>query len=433
MGALLALGERMSSSIRSALIGASTLLLAACSVTATQSAAPGPGPADDGGPPVDTTADAGPDVDNGAPSTVYPAPHPALPQMTSAGGSVLKTPRIVPVYFAADPLATQIGTFLEALGPSDYWKATTSEYGVGKVTVGTAITVATAPSATVDDADVQVFLASMLDGTHAEWGTPDESTVYTIMYPAGTTITDASGTACKDFGAYHEEATVGGKPVVYAVIPRCASFVGFSGIDFVTTAISHEMVEAVTDPFYNSGSAYSSVDADHQAWNFSTGGESADMCSGSLDSYFTVSGLGAVQRTWSNVAAAAGMNPCVPAAEGKSYFNSSPVFTDSIDLGHGLAPTKGVVIPVGASKTIELDLFSDAATSGPWTVSAADVFTKSPELSYVFDRTSGTNGEKLHLTITRLKAGTAAGGTLFGITSTLGKTSTVWYGFASTK
>jgi len=37
-------------------------------------------------------------------------------------------------------------------------------------------------------------------------------------------------------------------PFVYAVLPRCATFNTLSGLDSLTTALSHELVEAVTDP-----------------------------------------------------------------------------------------------------------------------------------------------------------------------------------------
>jgi len=47
-------------------------------------------------------------------------------------------------------------------------------------------------------------------------------------------------------------------PFVYAVLPRCATFNTLSGLDSLTTALSHELVEAVTDPFIRSRRAYQS-------------------------------------------------------------------------------------------------------------------------------------------------------------------------------
>ena len=48
---------------------------------------------------------------------------------------------------------------------------------------------------------------------------------------------------------------------------------------------------------------------------------------------------------------------------------------DRLDYFGTTVMTKGVTIPVGNSKTIEVDLFSDADTGGPWTVAADDLLS----------------------------------------------------------
>ena len=80
-------------------------------------------------------------------------------------------------------------------------------------------------------------------------------------------------------------------------------------------------------------------------------------------------------------------------------------------------PVRGVVVPIAQSVTIEVDLFSDAKMD-PFYVKAIDVpsyLGKSAELAFSFDRESGQNGEKLHLTITRTAKGSQYGGTEFAI------------------
>jgi hypothetical protein len=104
-----------------------------------------------------------------------------------------------------------------------------------------------------------------------------------------------------------------------------------------------------------------------------------------------------------------------------------PVLGDDIALGK--VTTHGVKIPVGQSKTIEVDLFSDAAT-GNWSVNAFDTAQlqkQSPRLQFSWDRTSGKNGEKLHLTITVLK-GSSTNTEGFIIGSVLGGRATFWVG-----
>ena len=88
----------------------------------------------------------------------------------------------------------------------------------------------------------------------------------------------------------------------------------------------------------------------------------------------------------------------------------------------------------GALKTaIDLDLFSDAPTSGPWKVEAKDVASLSgnrPYLAFELDRDEGQNGERLHLTITALREG-EAGGAEFMIVSTLGSRASYAFGFVA--
>ena len=102
----------------------------------------------------------------------------------------------------------------------------------------------------------------------------------------------------------------------------------------------------------------------------------------------------------------------------------------------GTVKTQGVTIPVGHTKTIEVDLFSDADTGGPWTVTADNLMAKqygayglSKTLSFQWDRTQGTNGEKLHLTIAVTATSSLLGGAhAFLITSTLGSRTYEWPG-----
>jgi hypothetical protein len=394
----------------------------------------------DAGPvePVDAgEPDTAPPVDNGKPSDVYPAPHPAVPQVQSYGGPTMKTPKIVPILWQNDPYATQIVDFAKKIGPSDYWKQSTEEYGVGPATASEAIVVTEAAPKKITDTEITTWLASMLDGTHPTFGTPDENAIYTIYYPSGTVIDIPDfGQSCEGFGGYHYETEIAGKKIVYSVIPRCGSFFGMSGIDVLTSTSAHEFVEAATDPHAITDPAYAIPDQDHLIYALFPLSEIGDMCTFNADSNQKLTDVGGymIQRSWSNAAAAAGRHPCVPNLAGDVYFNSAPVLNEKvyIDFGGGQAAvTKGVKIPVGKSKTVEIDLFSEGPTSGAWTVGAVDTsayYREAPELEFKFDRREGVNGEKLHMTITVLKAG-KYGGSEFIVTSSLGKRQNIWMGF----
>ncbi len=133
-----------------------------------------------------------------------------------------------------------------------------------------------------------------------------------------------------------------------------------------------------------------------------------------------------IQRSWSNVAVNGSHDPCAAPLPSQAYFNSLPVLNDSVSILYGGTShsTKGALIPVNQSKTIEVDLFSDMPTM-PWTVSVNDLSGLGgggPHLSFSWDATTGQNGTKLHLTITVLPGtGTSRfGGQAFIINSTNG-------------
>ena len=117
------------------------------------------------------------------------------------------------------------------------------------------------------------------------------------------------------------------------------------------------------------------------------------------------------------------------------YVSAAPMLTDdaSFDDGTGMPKTtKSVKIPVGMSKTIDIALYSDAPTAD-WTVKAIDAaqISGSPkELTFTWDKTTGNNGDILHLTITRVSAG--MGGSEFLISSRPnGVSDSIWFGYVA--
>jgi hypothetical protein len=360
-------------------------------------------------------------------STQYPAPFPAPPQVITFGGPVLSSPQIYPVFFAGDDAATvaSLADFTQNIGATSYWTATTSEYGVGKATGHPAIKLSQAAPSSIDDSTLQSWLATEFAGSDG-FPTPDANTLIVLYYPSGTTITLQGAQSCQDFGGYHNSADVNGQQIAYAVVPRC------SGIT-TTGAASHELIEAVTDPQPMMNPAYGQVDDGDLVWELLLGGgEVGDMCAQFPNVFTTFAPFSyTVQRTWSNKAAKAGHDPCVPQLPGEVYFNAAPVLPDlaSLDLQGQTAMLKAVKIPVGQSKTIPVQLFSDGPTA-PWTVTAVDpavsLGAPSPLLSFSFDKTTGSNGDTLHLTITVMAAG-QGNVEVFFLKSTSGATHFDWF------
>jgi hypothetical protein len=380
--------------------------------------APGDGGAGDGG------------------SATFPAPFGPAPQVGSGGGTVLASPKLVAITFDGDALRPQIEQFAAGVGATEWWKTVTADYGVGALAAGNPVHLTDAAPATTTDADIQKYLAGKLDGTHPEFGAPDTSTIYTFFYPdATTTIVLGDATtgmkSCTDFGGYHNELTLpNGTNVVYAVVPRCPQgFAGMTGIDSVTGTASHELVEAATDPLVVTAPAFSGTDDDGVGLELMLGGgEVGDMCVGTGNSFFKPDAFPfMVQRTWSNSAAAAGQDPCVPAMPGP-YFNAAAQAADQITFTNAGQSTKfkGIQIPLGSSKTIDVVIYSDAPTD-VITLGAMDnsaLRGGAQQLAFTWDKNTGKNGDTVHLTI-KAVAMNANGIAPFLITSTSGNRATL--------
>ncbi len=350
---------------------------------------------------------------------------------------MLAAPKLVAISFQNDTLQASVDTFATQIAANTaYWSATTSEYGVGPLT---AVTYHAAEDAvaTLTDADVQAWLTNKIQND-TTFPKPDANTIYTLFYPKPTAVTSGGGTSCFEFQGYHDAYPLSASSnVVYAIVPRCDPPVtSITLADEMTAEASHEVIEAAIDPLPGLKPNYITVDADSHAWEMLAGGEVGDLCAGFPGAFYKPTGFdNLVQRTWSNQAAAASHDPCQPNGA-SAYFNSAPALPDTITVAVSgkLVKTKGIKLAVGATTTIEVDLFSDAPTTGPWKLTAIDVtsafFGGAPALSISFDNDTGQNGDKINLTIKYLKA--VSGGALYWLQSDLGSVTTVWLGAVST-
>jgi hypothetical protein len=384
----------------------------------------------------DDAGDAGgtADADNGEASSQYPAFLLAVPHLTGQATGVIAAPQLRGVVFAGDTLAQELAAGPPAWFGSSIWSEQTQEYVVAPgVALPTVTLSETAPPSLTDD-EVQTWLAGELDGTHPEFGPVDATTlaseVFFIVYPPGTTVTTGARTSCRDFTGYHSELPLGTARVTYIVLPNCDGL-----LTTLSATGTYEVLATVTNPRPVALPNYATFDQEHTAWN-SLGGngqtELPQACcvpvpgGGCTRMITAVGDAGVVARSWSNAQIAAYHDPCVPTPDSTPYFASVPIMNDQVSAP-GSYPTNGIRLEVGTSKTVEVWMFSDGPTSGPWSV-AAMVLAPSPAnaLGFAFDRDAGTNGEKLHLTVTANQAGSFP----FAIVSTLGAKQTTWVGIA---
>jgi hypothetical protein len=356
------------------------------------------------------------------------------------GGPVLAAPVLTSITFPTYDLTSQVDSFISTVGSSAYWGQATREYGIGPATATAPVHLTEVAPTTIDDSAVQTWLAGKLDGTHAEFGTPVADSLYVIFYPRTTTVTLMGQTSCQQMFGYHDgiKLTAGpwaGHDVAYAVVPECNA----GGVGMLATATqtaSHELAEAVTDPFptsANPGPTWIGVAAGSVVWELVLGGaEVGDMCSQFPDSYFTPPGFPyAVQRIWSNASGAMSHDPCQPSLPGEVYFNAAPAQSDFVHILFNGQPltTYGIKIPLGQSRMVEVDLYSDAPLA-PWRVAALDI-AGGPLLNLSWDTTMGQNGDKLHLTITPVKADAQTGGEPFLVASKSGTVTHYWMGYVA--
>ena len=354
-----------------------------------------------------------------------------MPQVISAGGPVIAAPVFQAVTFANYNLTTVVDDFVARVGSTTYWRQAVAEYGVGAGQALAPVHVPTGAPQNLDDSDIQAWLVSELSAGGG-FAPPSLGTVYVLFFPFASSITFDQQQSCFTMGAYHNSIVVGGVNVSYAVVPECTTNTR-SAQDSTTSAASHEMIEAVTDPLpLGSTPTYSTVDLAHAYYPLVLGGsEVGDLCAQWPASFFVPDDLPyMVQRTWSNAAVAAGRDPCQPTLEGETFFNAVPVLSDTVSVGDpALGMTAlGASIAPGTSRIVDVHLYSEADV-GPWTVSALNVPVGGSNLTFGWDRTTGNNGDTLHLTITANYPVADYGGEPFILRSTLAGETNYWLGF----
>ncbi len=412
----------------------------------------------DGGETAETSAGGSHDGGADAPPVPLTKEYDALPSpplLQNLDGGFIASPTIVAIFFANDDpaLLPQLEDFYMGLGTSPLWKAA-KEYGVGAATAMNVVLTEDAPATIDDSPDTKgdtTALESWLLAEIASGKIPAHTanTIYMINYPAGTAVT-ADGTQCVDFDGYHTDVmTTAGTLNSYGVIPRCTDQESTTLITFTSKA-SHEAIECATNPYPDYEPAWAEIDIPHIYFDLANdGSEIADMCEQDPETYQEFPGFPfTVQRIWSNEAVLAGHDPCVPEIAGKVFFNAVPELPDTGLLSYqgNMATVDSIHIPVGETRTVYLDLYSDGATAD-WDVLVLDINEWSggdPSknlLTLPSAPVKGNNGSRIPISFTVKTAGNAATNgepnntELFAVASSIGTgasaTTHYWYGIVT--
>lgn len=163
-------------------------LLVGCSAADDASRA---SPIDDAGSTIDAdTPDGEMAPEAGVDAAVVPAFIPEMPQIVDQGGVVLAAPTVVTVVWASDPNRAAYEAFGDAVGASDYWKAT-AEYGIGAATSKHVEMNEAAKTSMTEDALAKFVTEHVEAAPGNGWPAWDASTMYVVFVPEGTDITSA--------------------------------------------------------------------------------------------------------------------------------------------------------------------------------------------------------------------------------------------------
>ena len=254
--------------------------------------------------------------------------HTSFPQVPKGTGPVLSSVELVTVTFAGYPYIQEAQAFGDWVVGSSYLKAVGADYGVGLGTHVKKVALGVPPPGTgntVDDVDIQTWIEAQI-ASGALPAPPNKNKnqyLYMLYFPSSWSVTLQGQSSCQSFGGYHSGLT-GKVKAAYAVANDCGQ-----GFGEVSVTASHELLEAASDPYPETQYAYAIRDLTSP---FAvTGGEIGDLCTQSN----TVLGGFDVQRIWSNTAAAAGGDPCIPAPPNETYYGvtASPADTQVAAVG----------------------------------------------------------------------------------------------------
>ena len=258
-------------------------------------------------------------------------PHTALPLVAPHDHVVLTKPELVTITFPGYAWTAKVQSFGEFLGGSSWLAAVGTEYGVGVTTqVAKVEWPAAAVAGTTDQQLRKLIGQGITSGMLPAPPTKGSQLVYTVYWPSDVVLdarAQGAGVLCQKAAfhasgelfasGYHDSfAAPNGARVDYVVVGDCSN-----SIDTITRTASRELIGTFTDPFEvdNSGWLLDVMSTDPWFLDVNSG-EVGYLCEN--EKPVTEAGW-TLHRSWSNAAAKAGMQPCLPSPEGTAYYNVS--------------------------------------------------------------------------------------------------------------
>ncbi|KAJ3004422.1 UNVERIFIED_CONTAM: hypothetical protein HDU68_005122 [Siphonaria sp. JEL0065] len=227
------------------------------------------------------------------------------------GGPIIKNPRVYPVYIGSFEYKTQVEKFLTAYmksqsfgGLNQYNINSTMKIGYGAFDRGYNATFcpesSKTPCGTVTAAqsslDIQKLLSNFFQKS-TQGPYPGPTQIYTLFFGKEY---DAAFYNCQGYISYHGYMLYGGSnvPVWYSVHPHCAvtkNSCSTNPVSALTCALSHEIIETVTNPMAPNLSAWGTSTASNPLIEIAD-----EICDHQGASFSDSTGTYVAQKYWSN-------------------------------------------------------------------------------------------------------------------------------------
>jgi hypothetical protein len=259
------------------------------------------------------------------------------PLVPNHGRGVIAAPNLIFLTYAGDPNQAIVQQYGVWIADGGYLPLVAGEYGIGNATAQ-FVTLTDSPPTSASFAD-NPFPAYLDSHFATDPNLPPDApgNIYVLVMPASWADTSIFCSSLSGFHDHYTSAT--GHVPLYAVIGDCAGTT-----QSIEVTISHEVVEASTDPLTTSW-VFTNGD---QPWFYLTG-ELADMCESNSTVY--TQGQFSGQLIWSNAAAADGGVPCQPWPAGQTYLSI-------------VAPLTMATAPLGGSANLTLTGWASGPFSG---------------------------------------------------------------------
>jgi hypothetical protein len=216
------------------------------------------------------------------------------PQLTYRGGPLLTSVEVFTIFWGSEWNQSRQSAVMKSMNLFfDFILTSALMDQLGEYTVpgknighgtrtGTRLLTSPAPSASVQDSDVQKLLQQEIASKNLP--APNPNSLYFVFLPPGVQVVQGGAASCQDFCGYHDSASGN---IFYAVMPYpgCSGCTGGLAVaDALTSTTSHELCEAITDPVPGQG------------WYDDNNGEIGDICAWKT----RVLGGHTIQLEWSN-------------------------------------------------------------------------------------------------------------------------------------